>query len=135
LFTVSKFYKNLVKWALTEMECSVAGTTTLDREWQVVRSGQWRFILFYTRKQSIHPVAHADKVIRFSCNTPITFIKYSKKDIIFVILNRKYKMPWSGSFDNIAEYWRFILFNTRKQSIHPVAHMYIHNSLYVCMLW
>jgi hypothetical protein len=32
-FTVSKFYKNLVKWALTEMECSVAGTTTLDREW------------------------------------------------------------------------------------------------------
>ena len=32
-FTVSKFYKNLVKWAFTEMECSVAGTTTLDREW------------------------------------------------------------------------------------------------------
>jgi hypothetical protein len=32
-FTVSKFYKNLVKWALTEIECSVAGTTTLDREW------------------------------------------------------------------------------------------------------
>jgi hypothetical protein len=32
-FTVSKFYKNLVKWALTDMECSVAGTTTLDREW------------------------------------------------------------------------------------------------------
>jgi hypothetical protein len=31
-FTVSKFYKNLVKWALTEMECSVAGTTTRDRE-------------------------------------------------------------------------------------------------------
>jgi hypothetical protein len=23
---------NLVKWTLTEMECSVAGTTTLDRE-------------------------------------------------------------------------------------------------------
>ena len=33
-FTASKFYKNLVKWALTEMECSVAGTTTLDREWK-----------------------------------------------------------------------------------------------------
>jgi hypothetical protein len=32
-FTVSKFYKNLVKRALTEMLCSVAGTTTLDREW------------------------------------------------------------------------------------------------------
>jgi hypothetical protein len=32
-FTVSKFYKNLVKCALTEMLCSVAGTTTLDREW------------------------------------------------------------------------------------------------------
>ena len=31
-FTVSKFYKNLVKWALTEMLCSVAGTRTLDRE-------------------------------------------------------------------------------------------------------
>ena len=30
---VSKFYPNLIKWALTEMECSVAGTTTLDREW------------------------------------------------------------------------------------------------------
>jgi hypothetical protein len=33
IFTVSKFYKNLVKWALTEMECNIAGTTTLDREW------------------------------------------------------------------------------------------------------
>jgi hypothetical protein len=32
-FTVSNFYKNLVKWALTEIESSVAGTTTLDREW------------------------------------------------------------------------------------------------------
>ena len=33
-FTVSsKFYKNLVKWAWTEIESSVAGTTTLDREW------------------------------------------------------------------------------------------------------
>jgi hypothetical protein len=31
-FTVSKFCKNLVKWALTEMLGSVAGTTTLDRE-------------------------------------------------------------------------------------------------------
>ena len=29
----SKFYKHLVKWALTEIEWSVAGTTTLDREW------------------------------------------------------------------------------------------------------
>jgi hypothetical protein len=26
-FTVSNFYKNLVKWALTEIESSVAGTT------------------------------------------------------------------------------------------------------------
>jgi hypothetical protein len=32
-FTVSKFYKNLVNWALTEIESNVAGTTTLDREW------------------------------------------------------------------------------------------------------
>ena len=32
-FTVSKFYKNLVKWALTKIESSVAGTTTLDRAW------------------------------------------------------------------------------------------------------
>jgi hypothetical protein len=31
-FTVSNFYKNLVKWVLTEIESSVAGTTTLDRE-------------------------------------------------------------------------------------------------------
>jgi len=30
--TVSKFYKNLVIWALTEIECSVSGTTSLDRE-------------------------------------------------------------------------------------------------------
>jgi pheromone shutdown protein TraB len=35
-FTVSKFYKNLVKWALTEIEWSAAGTTTLDREWRTV---------------------------------------------------------------------------------------------------
>jgi hypothetical protein len=33
-FTVSNFYKNLVKWALTEIESSVAGTTTLDGEWE-----------------------------------------------------------------------------------------------------
>ena len=32
MFTVSKFYKNLVKWALTEMDGSVAGTKTLNRE-------------------------------------------------------------------------------------------------------
>ena len=32
-FTVSNFYKNLVKWALTEIVSSVAGTTTLIREW------------------------------------------------------------------------------------------------------
>ena len=32
-FPLSKFYKHLVKWALTEIELSVAGTTTLDREW------------------------------------------------------------------------------------------------------
>jgi hypothetical protein len=31
-FTDSNFYKNFVKWALTEIESSVAGTTTLDRE-------------------------------------------------------------------------------------------------------
>ena len=31
-FTVSKFYKNIVNWALTDIESSVAGTTTLDRE-------------------------------------------------------------------------------------------------------
>ena len=30
---VSNFYKNLVKWALTEIKSSVAGTTTLDSEW------------------------------------------------------------------------------------------------------
>jgi hypothetical protein len=35
-FTVSKFYKNLVKWALTEILCSVAGTTTVDRECCIV---------------------------------------------------------------------------------------------------
>ena len=31
-FTVSNIYKDLVNWALTEIEYSVAGTTTLDRE-------------------------------------------------------------------------------------------------------
>ena len=39
-FTVSKFYKNLVKWVLTEIEWSVAGTTTLDREWQYTNKKQ-----------------------------------------------------------------------------------------------
>jgi hypothetical protein len=29
-FAVSKFYKNLVKWTLTDIEWSVAGTKTLD---------------------------------------------------------------------------------------------------------
>ena len=33
MLTVSKFYKTIVKWALTEMVCNVAGTTTLYREW------------------------------------------------------------------------------------------------------
>ena len=31
-FTIFNFYKNLVKWVLTEIESSVAGTTTLERE-------------------------------------------------------------------------------------------------------
>jgi small-conductance mechanosensitive channel len=35
-FIVSNFYKNLVKWAFTEIESSVAGTTTLDRECQSI---------------------------------------------------------------------------------------------------
>ena len=30
------FYKIFVKWTLTEMECSVTGTTNLDREWSIV---------------------------------------------------------------------------------------------------
>jgi hypothetical protein len=42
-FTVSNFYKNLVNWALTEIESSVAGTTTLDREWGCdMTKGKWR---------------------------------------------------------------------------------------------
>ena len=32
-FTVSNFYKNLVKWALIEIQSSVAGMTTLGKEW------------------------------------------------------------------------------------------------------
>ena len=32
---------NLVKWALTEMLCSVAGTTTLDRECSLVVARNW----------------------------------------------------------------------------------------------
>ena len=74
-FTVSNFYKNLVKWVLTEIESSVAGTTTLDREgietgnyqstvkhrtYNSVRSGNKTFPLggvfllffFYYRKKS-----------------------------------------------------------------------------------
>jgi hypothetical protein len=35
------FYKNLVKWALTEIESSVAGTTTLDRESPLPRWPPW----------------------------------------------------------------------------------------------
>jgi hypothetical protein len=41
-FTVSNFYKNLVKWALTEIESSVAGTTTLDRQSKQPSPQQWR---------------------------------------------------------------------------------------------
>ena len=37
-FIVSNFYKNLVKWALTEIESRVAGTTNLDREWVKINS-------------------------------------------------------------------------------------------------
>ena len=42
-FTVSNFYKNLVNWALTEIKSSVAGTTTLDREWSsdITLKGNW----------------------------------------------------------------------------------------------
>jgi hypothetical protein len=42
-FTVSKFYKNLVKWALTEIEWSVGGTTTLDREWKFGCTVIWNY--------------------------------------------------------------------------------------------
>ena len=51
-------FKNLVKWALTEMECSVAGTTTLDREWLItLASSFWEeefiVIFFYSLRNSI----------------------------------------------------------------------------------
>jgi hypothetical protein len=41
-FTVSKFYKNFVKWALTGVS-SVAGTTTLDREWALTCIKQFNY--------------------------------------------------------------------------------------------
>jgi hypothetical protein len=46
--TVSKFYKNLVKWAFTEMLCSVAGTTTLDNDYVVIIRLSYDFILVYS---------------------------------------------------------------------------------------
>jgi hypothetical protein len=47
-FTVSNFYKNLVKWVLTEIESSVAGTTTLDRERYILYYPTSKFSLFFS---------------------------------------------------------------------------------------
>jgi hypothetical protein len=54
--TVSKFYKHLVKWALTEIEWSVAGTTTLDREWFTIICQNLKdvCIVFVYRRESIY---------------------------------------------------------------------------------
>jgi hypothetical protein len=52
-FTVSKFYKHLVKWAWTEIEWSVAGSTTLDREWFTIICQNLKdvyIVLFYWRE-------------------------------------------------------------------------------------
>jgi hypothetical protein len=55
-FTVSKFYKHLVKWALTEIKWSVAGTTTLDREWLTIICQNLKdvCIVFFYRQESIY---------------------------------------------------------------------------------
>ena len=71
-FTVSNFYKNFVKWALTEIESSVAGTTTLDREWISRYSlGFFRIFRRNTRKK---------KYIEYHMNTGIV-----AKRIIYTI--------------------------------------------------
>ena len=53
-FTVSKFYKNLVKWVLTEILYSVAGTTTLDREWHI-----------YTRSSKLNKTGSSNKIVTY----------------------------------------------------------------------
>ena len=58
-FTVSKFYKNLVKWALTEMLCSIAGMTTLDREWYTHYLFSTKEIVQYTYSKEIKTMFHS----------------------------------------------------------------------------
>jgi hypothetical protein len=60
--TVSKFYKNLVKWTLTEMLCSVAGTTTLDRECVFTRSHA-EFLLSFSIDQSFKRLSKLVRMI------------------------------------------------------------------------
>jgi hypothetical protein len=63
IFTVSKFYKNLVKWALTEMLCSVAGTTTLDRE---CKYRSWKKKMAYKIQfQKVDHNIHVGHTIKF----------------------------------------------------------------------
>ena len=59
--TVSNFYKNLVNWALTEIESSVAGTTTLDRE---CAHGCWTLDFFVSdiKLQAIYKVIHTSNL-------------------------------------------------------------------------
>jgi hypothetical protein len=70
-FTVSNFYKNLVKWALTEIESSVAGTTTLGREWNCCL---WACFLeeynWKTNSQQINRTLWYFPFLILSINTP-----------------------------------------------------------------
>jgi hypothetical protein len=75
LFTVSNFYKNLVNWALTEIESSVAGTTTLDRE---CAHRCWTFDFFVSdiKLQAIYKVIHTSNLSNYDRHwneTQLTF--------------------------------------------------------------
>jgi hypothetical protein len=72
--TVSKFYKNLVIWALTEMLCSVAGMTTLDREWSNLCDTL--FILIKTRRFYI-----LVRIQDLNCQMSIKCYIFSKRPI------------------------------------------------------
>ena len=61
-FTASKFHKNPAKWAPTEMLCSAAGTTTLDRERCSTRVGETTQSVCSKGSNSEHntPATHLD---------------------------------------------------------------------------
>ena len=99
MFTVSKFYKNLVKWTLTEMECSVAGTTTLDRENGTLLVIKTRQLLSERESQSAMMICRvcARRFFQF----PVMFIN-----------NKKWRSTsWLTMLNSLFSFPTFLLFS------------------------